>query len=208
MENVDTLFVTAILWAGWCALHSLLISQRVTEWMAKHLRERFAFYRMGYVLFSIATVMPVVVYTYTVRQRILFDWAGPWRLLEVLLAVYALAMFYGGVRVYDLKYFVGISQLRAYFAGRRQQEMEFATNGVLRFVRHPWYSGGIAFVCVFGPVTDVSLVARIVLSLYLIIGALLEERKLLAAIGKPYRNYQQEVPMLVPVLWKRRAKGG
>ncbi len=199
-------------------MHSILISHRVTEWMKEHLKGRFAFFRIGYVLFSIATVIPVLIYLYiatvipvliylyNTQQQILFDWSGFWRLLQVLLAVYALTMFYGGVKVYDLKHFIGISQLRDYFARRQQKDMEFMTSGVLRFVRHPWYSGVIAIVWAFGPVTDVTLVSKIVLTSYLVIGTLLEEHKLVEAIGEPYHHYQHR-HLLVPVLWKKKPKG-
>jgi protein-S-isoprenylcysteine O-methyltransferase Ste14 len=38
-----------------------------------------------------------------------------------------------------------------------------------------------------------------VLSVYIIIGCILEERKLLAEFGDAYRQYQRQVPMLVPL---------
>ena len=77
----------------------------------------------------------------------------------------------------------------------------FRATGILRIVRHPWYSGGIAFVWAAGPVTTVSLAVKIVLSVYLLVGAVLEERKLVAQWGASYQEYQQRVPMLIP--WHR-----
>ena len=79
--------------------------------------------------------------------------------------------------------------------------MPFKTRGILEYVRHPWYTGGILLVWGFGDITDVSLVLKVILSSYFIIGTILEERKLVAEIGEPYREYCQRVPMLIP--WKR-----
>ena len=93
-------------------MHSLLISQGITKWLKARLKKRFAFFRIGYVLFSIATVIPVAAYTYVADQKLLFSWSGPWRLLQILLIVYALLLFYGGMKVNDLNYFVGISQIK------------------------------------------------------------------------------------------------
>jgi protein-S-isoprenylcysteine O-methyltransferase Ste14 len=76
------------------------------------------------------------------------------------------------------------------------------TNGILGYVRHPWYSGAILLILAFGVITDVSLVSKIVLISYIIIGTLLEENKLISEIGEPYRAYRKKVPMLIP--WKRR----
>jgi protein-S-isoprenylcysteine O-methyltransferase Ste14 len=48
------------------------------------------------------------------------------------------------------------------------------------------------------PVTDVNLTWRTLFLLYLVAGAYLEERKLLAEFGTEYARYQQEVPMFWP----------
>ena len=42
------------------------------------------------------------------------------------------------------------------------------------------------------------IVVNIVLTIYVIIGTVLEEKKLVLEFGDAYRKYQQEVPMLVP----------
>ena len=42
------------------------------------------------------------------------------------------------------------------------------------------------------------LVTNLVLTAYFVIGAILEERKLVAEFGEEYREYQKRVPMLVP----------
>ncbi|MGB6970657.1 MAG: hypothetical protein WBD61_00710, partial [Desulfobulbales bacterium] len=83
----------------------------------------------------------------------------------------------------------------------KDELMGFTTEVILGYVRHPWYSGAILLVWVFGIVTDVSLVSKLVLSVYIIIGTLLEEQKLIREIGEPYRAYRKKVPMLIP--WKK-----
>jgi protein-S-isoprenylcysteine O-methyltransferase Ste14 len=42
------------------------------------------------------------------------------------------------------------------------------------------------------------LVTNAVLSAYLIIGTLLEEKRLVAEFGEEYRDYQEQVPMFLP----------
>ena len=59
-------------------------------------------------------------------------------------------------------------------------------------------AGMVVALDAFGPVTDVNLWPRIILSAYLVVGSILEERKLLAEIGEPYAEYRRRVPMLVP----------
>jgi protein-S-isoprenylcysteine O-methyltransferase Ste14 len=44
------------------------------------------------------------------------------------------------------------------------------------------------------------LAAAVGITLYILIGARLEERKLLSQFGEDYRAYQQKVPMFIPGL--------
>ncbi|MDA8404990.1 MAG: hypothetical protein M0Z56_12485 [Desulfobacteraceae bacterium] len=39
-------------------------------------------------------------------------------------------------------------------------------------------------------------------TLWIIVGAMLEERDLIASFGDAYRNYRSNVPMLIPYKWR------
>jgi protein-S-isoprenylcysteine O-methyltransferase Ste14 len=189
-----------ILWVSWCLLHSLLITVAVRRWMEHRGGRWLGLYRIGYVLFAVGSLLPLVWYTAHLPQRP-FGPIPVWlRGVQGLLLLYSLVLFIGGLRVYDLQTFLGLSQWRDYRAGRLSTVSPFRRSGILRFVRHPWYSGGIALLWGLPGLTDVTLVTRSILSAYLILGTLLEERKLRASLGEPYRMYCREVPMLIP--WK------
>ena len=85
--------------------------------------------------------------------------------------------------------------------GSNRKNMDFTTEGILAYVRHPWYSGAILLVWAFAEVTDVSLVSKAILTVYIIAGAMLEEQKLIHEIGEPYVAYRKKVPMFIP--WKK-----
>lgn len=64
-------------------------------------------------------------------------------------------------------------------------------------VRHPWYAGGILIV--WGRNLDMAaILTNLVITGYFIIGAYLEERKLLVEFGEEYIDYQRQVSMLFP----------
>lgn len=190
------------LWLVWCVLHSLLITATVSRWFAGQGGAWQAAYRLGYVVFSLVTLLPVLWYSHTLPQHLVVEPSSWLRVLQGLLLLFSLVMFIGGLRVYDGRTFLGIRQWRAYREGQPSEAPVFVWTGILSYVRHPWYSGGLALLWGLPGLTDVSLVTRAILSLYLVIGTLLEERKLQAVLGDPYRDYCRTVPMLLP--WKFR----
>jgi protein-S-isoprenylcysteine O-methyltransferase Ste14 len=196
------MFLLVLLWLCWCAAHSLLISAPVNTWLRRHGGWLRGTHRLVYCLFSALTLSTLLLFQWSLPQRVVFSWSGWLRIPQALLLIYALIMLIGGIRVYDLSHLIGLRQWRSWRQGRELPVLPFSCAGVLRHVRHPWYSSGLAILWTAGPITDVSLPARIILSLYLVIGTLLEERKLLEELGEPYRAYCRQVPMLIP--WKGR----
>lgn len=195
-----SVILLAILWITWCTLHSLLISRRVHQATEKILGDRIAYYRLFYVAFSIITLVPVFWYQLSLPAEIIIPAGRLIRVGQAVLILYAIIMFYGGLKMYEMDYFLGLGQLRDFRRNREPGGMNFRTDGILAYVRHPWYSGGIAFLWGVGSITDVYLVSRTILTSYLLIGTLLEESKLRETLGARYEEYSRRVPMLIP--WK------
>lgn len=83
-------------------------------------------------------------------------------------------------------------------------EEKIKKNGLLGIVRHPMYFALIIFLLVnFN--SDVDIIVNSLLIIYVIIGTILEEKKLVLQFGENYIKYQQEVPMLIPFI-KRKIK--
>lgn len=185
-------------WLFWCGLHSLLISRPVIDSARHLLGPRFAWYRPGYVVFSTVSLLPLILHQYGLPQEMLWSWRGYWRLVQAVLVLHTLVMALGGARVHSASQLLGLEQLRRARLGLTESPPALHTGGILRHVRHPWYSGGLSFLWAFGPFTDVSLVVRCLLSVYLLLGAGLEERKLIAAFGVAYRDYRVRTPAFIP----------
>ncbi|PIE58859.1 MAG: hypothetical protein CSA33_01560 [Desulfobulbus propionicus] len=194
MEKI--LFVT-VLWLGWCSLHSLLICDPIKDQIIRRSPLTASCYRLGYVLFSTVTLIPLALFTHLQPQKVLFTWHGPYHIIQAGLALYSGLLFIAGGRAYDLPYFLGLRQLLHSRMGFKDQA-QFHTNGILGLVRHPWYSGGIALLWCVSPITDMSLSVRLLLSLYFVAGSYLEEKRLVREIGPSYLLYQKQVPMLIP----------
>ena len=98
---------------------------------------------------------------------------------------------------YDLGRFSGITQL---FTGERVSAVSnepLQISGLNKRVRHPLYTG--AFLLLWGgAINSFELWTAIWGSVYLVIGTVFEERKLVSIYGDDYRRYQQQVPRYFP----------
>jgi protein-S-isoprenylcysteine O-methyltransferase Ste14 len=74
----------------------------------------------------------------------------------------------------------------------------FLVRGPYRWVRHPLYFFSLVVIW-SGPIFTVDrLLHNMLWTVWIAIGATLEERDLVACFGQPYRTYQKTVPMLLP----------
>lgn len=105
---------------------------------------------------------------------------------------------------YDLGRLGGLSQIRNHRRGIAAPEDEpLRTDGLHRFVRHPVYAAG--FLILWGRVGNgFDLATAAWGSLYLVVGAVFEERWLVAHYGDAYADYRRRVPAFLP--WRGRAR--
>jgi protein-S-isoprenylcysteine O-methyltransferase Ste14 len=170
--------------------------------LAEHIR----YYRITYNLISAVTLIAPVSFSLLMQrsETVFMAWPDHTGIVRLCLIGTALYMFWSGANHYDMKYFLGISQLRT---GRKSpllnnRNSSFSASGVSSIIRHPWYLGGIILVWSvpenFYPST---MITGIVISAYFFIGIYLEERKLVRCFGETYRAYQRDVSMLIPFKW-------
>jgi methanethiol S-methyltransferase len=203
----------ALWWAVYCAVHSLLISIRAARFFQRALGSRYCYYRILFNLFSVATLIPLLLYSNLPRFQgpVLFDWSGNWRFVRYSLALLAAALIISGARHYSLSRFIGIQQIRKNrISGAMTQSGDFDSSGVLSLTRHPWYVAVFLLLWI-GKWNVGAVVINVVLSGYLVIGTLLEERKLVLEFGDRYREYQRKVSMFIPRIgasWDRRRLAG
>ncbi len=193
--------IAVLLWVLWCTLHSTLIATPVTDYLKKKLGDRFRFYRLFFNAVSLATLLPVVYYSVSIPQAPIFRWEGHLMIVKYLLLATSITLFVVGGRHYSMSQFLGIRQIRTGRANPALSECDtFATSGILRAIRHPWYTASILVIWA-GDISLSTLLINIVISAYFVIGTILEERKLLLEFGENYREYQKNVSMFIPYKW-------
>ena len=190
-----------ILWIAWCALHSALISPAVTDRLHKRFPGSSRYHRIFYNLFAVVSLLPVLYYSFALKDAPLVAWPGPWRIVPILLGTAAIFFFLAGGRRYDALQFLGLRQIREENAcGVLTEDCSLDTSGILSVVRHPWYTGGILIVWA-RPLNLTAIISNLIICAYLVVGAILEERKLKRLFGRQYADYQRQVSMFFPIKW-------
>ena len=194
------------IWAGYCFVHSFLISIRFTKYLTRILKSYYAFYRLFYVLFSLVTLIWLINYTAQFDTEIVIRYSQLWSIIRQVLTWASLLMFFWAFFFnYDSLSFFGIRQILNYGkVNQIDRSEEIKKNGLLSLTRHPMYLALIIYLwCQTFTIADI--IVNTILTIYVIIGTILEEKKLVLEFGDAYRKYQQEVPMLIPFT-KRKYK--
>ena len=190
--------VLAVLWIIWCAIHSGMIWVTVTDYLKRRLGSTFRFYRLLFNAVAAVTLIPVVLYSLLIQGPVVFRWTGFMVVFQVFLLVGGVLLFLAGARHYDLFQFLGLRQMvTGTSRGALTATGQFDTTGILGITRHPWYLGALMLIWA-GELHVSTLVGNLILTVYLLVGAMLEERKLVLEFGEEYRRYQQRVSMLIP----------
>ena len=193
---MSSVLVLSVAFIAWAVVHSVLASLPFKRWTRRMLGAGMdRWYRLAYVVFAGITLLPVPVLFVLLPDRTLYVLPSPWRWLMVGGQVLALVGMVGAVLQAGPSYFLGLSQLLA----RRPTESDsLQVRGFYCWVRHPSYLFGMLLIWLRPSMTVNSLALYVLITLYFAVGSLHEERRLLAEFGAAYRDYQRQVPWLIP----------
>lgn len=187
------LILLAVCWLAWGILHSLLADDRIAARVQRLTRTSPQGYRLGYNLIALVTILPVVALYLRLMTEPFIVWSS-WLLpLRMVLAGCALYLLIAPCRQYDMAVFIGLRREKSANGGGLR------TGGILARVRHPWYSAALILLWL-RDIDPAGAITAVVLSLYLIVGAFCEERRLLRSLGEEYAAYRRKVPMFIPKL--------
>jgi protein-S-isoprenylcysteine O-methyltransferase Ste14 len=197
------------------AIHSIL-AWRFTKNLVQRIvgpRYRNGLYRFTYNVVSVVLLGGATWWFLRLPDREIYRARPPWSLLFRVGQVASLGVLLSGVRVIGVLDFAGIAQLRSLLADAtpdpepEAQGPPIGTDGevvsrqAFRYTRHPGNLGALGVFLLFPRMTvnRVALLGLVVI--YVVLGSLHEERRLIAAYGEAYERYRSSsVPFLVPLL--------
>jgi methanethiol S-methyltransferase len=181
-------------WILYFGLHSLLAASSVKRSAEHRLGKGFRYYRLGYSLISLVGLVGLLFLSGSIPAAYFFSSEGVIRYVSLVFTTFGVILIQVSFRQYNLKGFLGLEP----------EAQHLRSDGILRWVRHPIYSGVILITVgffLFIPNLP-SLVSCLCILAYLPVGIMLEEKKLISSFGEAYRSYRKEVPALIP-RWSR-----
>ena len=187
----------------WGLLHSLLAAHKAKDLARRALGPiLFRFYRLFYNLFAGLSFLPVLAIAALTSDRTLYVVPLPWSGVMVFGELLAVAALVAGFLQSRPLEFLGFCQLGSPI----EEPPQLTADGLYRYVRHPLYTAGLAFIWLMPRMTVNVLAINIALTVYVVIGAFFEERKLQREFGQAYAEYAAVTPMFIPFLKRRKDK--
>jgi protein-S-isoprenylcysteine O-methyltransferase Ste14 len=170
----------------YCAVHSLAASNPAKSlarcWLG---RSADRWYRLVFNLFSGISFLPILWLLVVIPDRTLYVLRLPWLVLTTMVQLAGAAIILVGILQTGALSFVGFRQIIT--KENPSASGIFVDHGLYRWVRHPLYTGGLLIIWLSPLMTQNLLILFSLLTLYLFIGARLEEKRLAADFGiRPY----------------------
>ena len=180
----------------WGVVHSIMASLGFKALLQQTFGDRFMkFYRLLYNFFSVLSFAPILYLMIVLPNRDLYQVSPPWSYLMLAGQGISALMLLAAVLQTDVFHFVGLRQIVS-----DEKKGNLITSGLYRYVRHPLYTFGLLILWLSPSMTVNSLIVYISLTIYILVGAYFEERKLLREFGQAYAEYKNVTPMLIPGL--------
>ena len=191
---------------GFSLVHSLLASRTAKAAARDALGKRFThgWYRLLYNGLAVVSLLPALALVVALPDRELYRIPPPFSALVLVIQTVAGVGLLYSVYQLDVMHFAGLKQWLGWLKSVEvHSESDTSTSrlvvdGLHRYVRHPLYTTSLIALWPVSPMTVNRLAFLIGVTLYFYVGSLFEERKLVAEFGEAYREYQRQVPRLLP----------
>ena len=177
--------------------HSGMIRRRFRAWLEKRISN--CYHGAVFALASsLALALVVVFWQSSGPPLIVLHGSLRWIARGVFIAAAAgIGWGYWSLGGFDP---FGVGPIKDKLSGVRTQAQPLIVRGSYLWVRHPLYFFCLLMIWSCPDLSADRLLFNLSWTVWIFIGAVLEEKDLLSEFGDGYRKYQKKVPMLIP--WK------
>lgn len=193
-----SLWHLVFVWLIYFIIHSVFASSRVKTIFKSRFSWSYKYYRLIYNLFAVLSLVPVFYVQSKQLNHMLFFNPPIWlTILGMTGVLYGLYMGRVSFKAYRSDEFLGVYQMKN---NRDFHPEKLNRKGLNQMVRHPLYLSGLIIIWSYFLISPLpqTLVSVVCITLYLIVGTIFEEKKLVKEFGESYAKYQTDVSMLIP----------
>jgi len=179
-------------------LHSALAAHRTKDWVRQWWGEKLyhRFYRLFFSIQAAVLFIPVLLLVSLLPDKILYRIPSPWVYISIALQIVAVFGILHSIMLTGMLRFTGIQQ--ALEPDLAQKPIPLVNRSLYSWVRHPIYTSMFLLLWLVPVMSWNILALNIGISVYNIIGAMLEERKLKSEFGQAYVEYSRRTAFLIP----------
>lgn len=204
-DPATSVFINLVLLSLFALQHSIMARPGFKRWWTRIIPPVIE--RSTYVLLS-SLILFLLYWQWRPLPAIVWEVEGE-SLRIVLLGLFALGWLIVLLSTFMINHFdlFGLKQVYTYIRKIEPRHMEFKATMFYSIVRHPIMLGFIIAFWAEPHMTAGHLLFTVTTTLYIFVAVhFLEERDLLKMFGETYRNYQKNVPMLIPFTKLNKAK--
>jgi methanethiol S-methyltransferase len=198
-SNLVVLLWDAVLSIAFFLQHSGMVRKAFRARMAARIPVRY----QG-AIYSIASgvvlIMLVVLWQRSEIQLLRLEGLPLW--IARSCSLLAILIFAWGIHALGSFDAFGLRPIKLHLRGQPDLSFPFTVRGPYLWVRHPLYFCVLVMIWASPELTADRLLFNVLWTAWIVVGTNLEETDLLADFGDAYRDYQRNVPMLVP--WRGR----
>ncbi|PKN89406.1 MAG: hypothetical protein CVU42_03245 [Chloroflexi bacterium HGW-Chloroflexi-4] len=182
-------------------IHSVTASLQCKQIAAKIFGEPGRrYYRLAYVIFSLITTPLYAALVLLLPDTRLYIIPQPWIIITGFIQLLALVGMMLSFRGTGAIAFLGLDSLFTKNAAPVKNTLN--TGGFYKYSRHPIYFFSLVFLWLFPLMSWNILALAIGVTVYTLIGSLIEERKLVGEFGQAYIDYRKVTPWIIPIKLK------
>ncbi len=179
-------------------IHSLLAALKTKQQVQNKLglNNYRRFYRLFFSISAVVLFIPVLLLVALLPDQVIYRIPSPWVWLTVALQVFAVGLMVHSVMMTGAGRFLGLSQ--AMNPIQAEKPLPLVKRGMYRLVRHPIYTCTFLLIWLVPTMSWNILALNIGVTAYMLIGARIEEQKLLLEFGDSYAQFRKETPFIIP----------